>query len=172
MKKCCRCKEEKDISFFGKNAHHNDNIHHYCKICQNEIAKEYRENNHNKVLNSVKKYRENENNKYKLFASSTFNDHKRYKQFIVNITKYEIEQLALNTNKCIYCDIELNYNRGKKYKTMLNSPSLDRTNNEKEININNIQIICHRCNTIKHDMTHKEFVIYCKTIVDKFYGGI
>lgn len=167
-KKCSRCKEEKDISLFGRNVNHDDNKHHYCKVCQNEIAKIYRENNHKKVLDSVTKYRNDPNNKYKLFASSTFNDHKRYDKYILNITKDEINHLAMNTHKCIYCNVELNYNRGNKHKTEPNSPSLDRINNENIINIKNIQIICHRCNTIKHDMSHNEFVIYCKNIANKF----
>ena len=51
MKKCCRCKEEKPLHLFGKNNYNDDKIHHYCKECQNKIAKEYRENNKNDVNN-------------------------------------------------------------------------------------------------------------------------
>lgn len=166
-KKCCRCKEEKDISLFGKNAFHDDNLHHYCKTCQNIIASEYRKNNPEKIHSSIKKYRNNPRNKYKIYASTTLNDHKR-NNFIVNITINELEKLAINTNFCIYCGIELNYNRGYKFMALDNSPSLDRINNENEMNMENVQIICHKCNAIKHDMTHLEFIKYCKHIFDKF----
>ena len=167
MKKCCRCKEEKDLHLFGKNNFNDDKIHHYCKECQNKIAKEYRENNKDKVNNTIKKYRNNINNKFKIFASTTINDHKR-NGYTVNITKHELEKIAENTIRCIYCDVELNYNRGDKYKTMINSPSMDNIENKKTIYINDIRIICHRCNTIKNSMSHKEFIEYCKKIYLKF----
>lgn len=166
-KKCSRCKEEKDINLFGKNSNHDDNKHHYCMECSNLIAKEYRKKYHDKTLNSVKKYRENPNNRFKVFSTTTINDHRR-NGYIVNIEIKDLENLAINTSNCIYCDTKLNYDRGHKHSTFGNSPSLDSINNEKNLNINNVQIICHRCNTIKHDMSHNEFINYCNNIVNKF----
>lgn len=172
MKKiCCRCKEEKDLHLFGKNTNHDDNLHYYCRECQNKIAAEYRKNNRNKVHESVKKYRNDIDNRFKIFAATTLNDHKR-NGYKMNMTKLELEILAQKTNKCIYCDEILNYNRGDKHKSMSNSPSLDNINNIKILSINDVRIICHRCNTIKSNMSHIEFIEYCKKVYIKFMNEI
>lgn len=38
MKKCSKCKVEKDRSEFGKNSTQKDGLHHYCKYCHNLTA--------------------------------------------------------------------------------------------------------------------------------------
>jgi hypothetical protein len=168
VKKCCRCKEEKDISLFGKNAFHKtDGIHHYCKECSNKIATEWRKEHHEDTLLAVKKYREKEENRFKMWSSQTISDHKIRKNN-VSIDKKELTRKAEITTNCRYCDTELDYTRGNKFGSKFNSPSLDRIDNDINMNINNTQIICHKCNTIKQNMTHNEFIEYCNKISIKF----
>jgi len=45
MKKCTRCKVEKDLSEFGRRADMVDKINYTCKVCNNELNKAYREAN-------------------------------------------------------------------------------------------------------------------------------
>lgn len=108
---------------------------------------------------------------HRVWAQKTIYEHKR-NGYIVNISTDELELLSKNTKHCKYCGCKLNYNYGTKGKTISNSPSMDRINNEKEINITNIQIICHNCNSTKRARTHREFVKYCLMIVKNFGGEI
>jgi len=101
---------------------------------------------------------------YYLWVNSTISKHKR--KYQVNISRNELIILAKNIKYCTYCNVKMNYNRGKGIQD--NSPALDRIDNEKILNMNNVQIICHKCNTTKSNRTHKEFINYCKMIVNKF----
>jgi hypothetical protein len=55
-----------------------------------------------------------------------------------------------------------------KGKASWESPSVDRLSNSDILTVNNIQIICRRCNTTKLDRTMEEFVDYCKMVAKKF----
>ena len=58
--------------------------------------------------------------------------------------------------------------RTKDGKLQSNSPTLDRIENGKLINKNNIMIVCHTCNATKRNRTMVEFVEYCENVVKKF----
>ena len=70
------------------------------------------------------------------------------------------------TTHCPYCGVELDWQRGLGKGGRDSSPSLDRINNEKELRLDNIEIICHRCNSTKYNRTKKEFIDYCIKIAD------
>ena len=106
-------------------------------------------------------------NPFGAWASDTITNHKR-RGFIVNISIFDLKQIAKETKICKYCSGELKYGYGSKGKTVSLSPSLDRTDNEKELNIKNTQIICYNCNATKRSRTHDEFISYCKNIASKF----
>lgn len=57
-KKCCTCKEIKDISMFSKNKNSKDGYKKYCKKCASEQGKKYRENHKEQVLKSKKEWYE------------------------------------------------------------------------------------------------------------------
>ena len=65
------------------------------------------------------------------------------------------------------CDAVLDWTR-KGGKPHALTPTLDRINNDPFILRDNIQIICHRCNTTKNNRTLVAFVEYCKKIVAKY----
>ncbi len=48
-KKCSRCKEIKEFSFFNKNKSENDGRDYYCKICSKAKAANYAKNNNEKI---------------------------------------------------------------------------------------------------------------------------
>jgi hypothetical protein len=62
---CKRCEEEKPTIEFGDNKNNKDGKSIYCKICELERGREYREKNREKVNNSAKNYRKNNPEKYK-----------------------------------------------------------------------------------------------------------
>lgn len=62
---CKRCKDEKPTIEFGDNKNNKDGKSIYCKKCELERGKEYREKNREKVNQSAKDYRKNNPEKYK-----------------------------------------------------------------------------------------------------------
>lgn len=96
------------------------------------------------------------------WASRTLSSHKS-RGHTINISREELIEFLENKTKCELCGRELNWESNKK-KIRQDSPTLDRMNNENVIDIDNIMILCHRCNASKQDRTLKEFVDYCKEI--------
>ena len=140
-----------------------------CKNCANEKSKlyperlkKYRERNSENVKESSRKYKRRlkETNPQLLFARNSYNSHKK-RGHIVNLTVDEICEIAKKVTNCPFCGIELNY---RNYTTLSDTPSLDRIDNEKELNRENVMIICHKCNITKSNRTLKEFVEYCRKI--------
>ena len=62
---CKRCEVGKSTIEFGDNKNNKDGKSIYCKICELERGREYREKNREKVNNSAKNYRKNNPEKYK-----------------------------------------------------------------------------------------------------------
>ena len=63
---------------------------------------------------------------------------------------------------------EEDYNHEKDGKVKRNSPSWDRTDNGSIMNINNTQIICHKCSSKKWTDTHEKHIKYCKDVARRF----
>lgn len=171
---CPRCKQEKEIKEFSIDNNRKFGIYPYCKKCSNQLGKEYRLKN----IDIIKeKYLQNKDKinkrrrdlrrkyRYKYWAKKSIQDH-RYKGYIININENELIQLAKTTINCPICNMKLkwDYVRGNN----INSPTLDRKDNEKKLNIHNIQIICWKCNTTKLNRTMSEFIDYCGMVYKKF----
>ena len=111
----------------------------------------------------------NKKHPFRRWCISSKSHHKKY---IFNISLDELETLAINTPVCPICGCKLNYNQsrhsGKNKKMTPDSPTLDRINNDTELYITNVWIVCNACNRAKSDKPMKEYVKYCKMIVDKF----
>lgn len=45
MRKCAKCKQDKDVSCFGKSTKRPDGLQNYCKECNRQQAKLYYQNN-------------------------------------------------------------------------------------------------------------------------------
>ena len=151
MKKCSRCGQWKPISEFHKTKNGKYGVRSECKIC----IKEYYENNKEKI----KEYREN--NYVRRWCHNTINCHKKC-GYIVNITFDELYNIVKDKPSCEICGKELEwYSTGTGKSTNL-SPSLDRKNNENEINKDNISILCTKCNAKKHSDSIEENLVWCK----------
>lgn len=153
----------------------------YCKNKAKEYYWKYRE----QILEKSRKYRlENKEiinsrnigrftrykrkNFYKVWAIRSITSH-RGKGFVVNITSEVLSDLAKKSPNCPYCGVAFGWDNSK---LSSNSPSLDRINNENELRLDNIEIVCCNCNRTKGNRTKAEFISYCKEIVDKFNKGV
>jgi len=103
-------------------------------------------------------------NPQKYWASKTLGRHKQRGNEI-NITVEELETIANNTLTCKYCGCNLVFDSRVKGVSRPYSPTLDRIDNENELNVNNVQIICRECNTAKGTKTHVEFINYCSSVI-------
>lgn len=111
-------------------------------------------------------------NPHRKWASGTLSRHRKSK-YVVNITTDELAEIAKNCTCCKYCGTELNWKFGDKNRVVvMNSPSLDRIDNGNELSLENVQIICHKCNSRKYNDTEKEFIAFCNRVSKEFGSTI
>lgn len=87
----------------------------------------------------------------------------------IHITIEQLIALADKTTNCPLCSISFEQWGSEK---SFSQPSLDRKDNARYLSLDNIWVICSRCNLTKRDRTFKEFVEYCKQISDNWYDKI
>lgn len=99
--------------------------------------------------------------KISTWANSTYSGHK-CKGYQLSFTRQDILFLYTQTPKCPICDCELEHGIKNSHQ---NSPSLDRINNKKgNLTIEDVWIICHRCNTSKQQFTLTEWKEYAEKV--------
>lgn len=150
IKTCSKCKQSKPLSCFQKSKRYKDGYRCWCNDCESKACKKW------KIQNPKMNW-----------AHHTRSDHKK-KNIVINISNKDLLSFVANIETCNICGCKLNWGVDNKGSIFPNSPSLDRTNNEYEININNIQLICHKCNRTKGERTMKDFIRYCKNVYLKF----
>jgi hypothetical protein len=107
-------------------------------------------------------------NPLRSWANQTIKNHRK-KGFDVQFTNLELVEVAKSSAHCHYCEIELRWDRNVPgQKPAHNVPTLERINNEQHLDLDNIAIICLRCNTTKGPRTMSEFVTYCQRIAARF----
>jgi len=127
-----------------------------------EYQKEWYKNNRKKVLKQQKEYKNK--HPFKYWSKKTIYDHKR-KGYKIYFNLEQLFEMAKFTSYCSICGRKLNWNYGDKKKFQINSPSLDRKDNSNILTLDNVWIICNRCNRVKGSMLLKEFLKYCKRVV-------
>ena len=85
---CTICKENLNLSMFGKNKQTNDWYRHQCKLCRKKQASEYYKNNSIRILSRNKNWYRNNKDKYNA----------RYKWYQTT-TKYKIIHSGYNSRK-------------------------------------------------------------------------
>lgn len=106
-------------------------------------------------------------NPYRAWSTRSISTHKT-RGFTVIITRQQLEELAKNSHNCVICLRPLNWQLGNKGTVQLDSPALDRINNEMEIRPDNCQITCHSCGSTKRNRTMRDFVSYCDMVSKRF----
>ena len=162
--KCYSCKKEYSLENFYKNKSRKEGYDFVCKSCKKIIMKEYHLSGKYKL--AYKRWLKK--NPHYAWSKATLKSHKK-KGYLINIKSKELSEIAKKIKNCQICNCKLQWNQGNgSGKVKHNSPTLDRINNTNLINKKNIQIICHKCNTSKSNRSMKDFVKYCKLIVNKF----
>ncbi len=159
---CSRCKRIKPRSEFSSSSRAVSGVQDWCRQCMKEYHAEYAQNNKEKLRNDAFEWY---NKSPRGWASGALRSHKR-KGHKINITIEELYKYSLDKKFCPICGKELSWG-GKNGRIRSHSPSLDRINNESELNMNNVWIICARCNAAKGDLTMKGFIDYCKLVVKR-----
>lgn len=179
-KKCHQCKKELSIIEFKKTKRYKDNLNCWCRKCTNEYMRNHRRKPKTKeyLRNYQIKYRKTP--KYKKYI----HDYSQTPEGIYRILKgsaikrnlsvdFKIEVFIKWYNnqeqKCYYCNRTLNEIKRdiKERNVNKNRLSIDRKDNTKGYNLDNIVLACMRCNTIKSSyFTEKEMLkigklIYC-----------
>lgn len=144
-KQCSKCKVIKPLSSFHKDSHHKDGLTSACKDCCAEYRKSYRDNN--PVL---------------CWCIDTVHSHKT--KHTVLFSPKELYEKAQHTTTCPLCGCKLLYGYAKKRKLRMNSPSLDRINNDEVLTLTNTMIMCYDCNSTKRARTLDEFINYSRKI--------
>lgn len=146
LKKCTICEIEKPLSEFFKSETNKDGKAFRCKSCAAQFDKKYRDD-----------YPQ------KRWAISTIGQHRK-RGFETIITSDELATMAMAAKRCPICECSLDWGRKEGGHIYPNSPTLDRKNNEKRIAVESTMILCHRCNSAKHDFTIPDLIKWCENV--------
>ena len=144
-KVCSKCECTKLVREFSKNKLKHDGLNAWCKQCMKTYCNEYHQNNYDKEISVARSTKMRKQNPCRYRASITLNNHKR-NGYIINVSIDEVERLYRNIEICPICGCILTHDLGVGQRQT--ASSLDRKNNETELRIDNIWIICHKCNAI------------------------
>lgn len=166
-KLCNKCNVVKDITDFPKDKHGKFGVRSECKLCKNIRHNNYLKLNPDKL--SIYRKTDAMNNPISHWCRGVIQSHRR-SGYIIKFTAKELSTFVLNTPVCNYCGCKLSHDvpygeRGLIPKT--NHPTLDRINNESVLTLDNVEIICWKCNSTKLNRTKEEFYEYCRGIYMK-----
>lgn len=148
-KTCACCNEYLPIDEFRKRKASSDGHSCYCNSCNYDKTKAYRKRHPKKV-----------------WATSVIASH-RQRGLKSNFTIKELEDFVNGIEVCGICGVRLDW-ATQKTASQSNSPSIDRIDNAPCLTLDNIRVVCHRCNTTKGPRTMKEFVDYCRMVAERF----
>lgn len=140
QKTCINCKVVKPLSDFYKACKGALKTQTYCKICQNERTKKWRNNNKQHVNAWAKTASKKE--KYRFKTAIRASKRRGYEWHIS-----ENDYLQLIKLPCYYCNNHL---------SVPAASGLDRLNNEKHYTIDNVVTCCALCNKIKNTFLSPE----------------
>ena len=128
MKKCGKCKKDKDKSFYSKNSNKKDKLHTWCKECCAEYISNYRTIHKDKIILDQKKYRLNNKEKAAAYI-------KEYRLANKEKIAAKVKQYRLANLKRIY-EINKKYHisnpeKRKQYTLNYRGLSLERGRNER-----------------------------------------
>ena len=162
-KTCYRCKLTKPLSAFSFCQSRPDGHIAECKKCRQEQERLYHVSGQFRIVSKAWYQR----HPHYVWAKTTLRSHRKRGCKIL-ITPKELGKIAEISLSCSMCDAALDWTGEKNGKLNKLSPTLDRLYNEDFVSANNVQIICHRCNTTKNDRSLAEFIEYCKHIISRY----
>ncbi len=165
-KRCTKCNNRLTLDHFGARKKSKDGLSYWCKHCQNDYGRTYYVKHRETIkLNAIRYINKH---RFEVWVRHTLDCHRR-SGYIVNINKAELIELAKRTIYCPICGTELKWgfkDRGNGGRT--NSPSLDRMNNETQLSIDNVWIVCRRCNGMMQDLDKHSVYLWAKKYISKY----
>ena len=175
MKKCSKCKKEKELTEFYKDKSKKDGLKSWCKECHledsrkresryNETRKKYREEHREESREKKKKYyKKNKehilesNRKWRQTFKGRLLSYKRSaEQRKINWLLTEDEFESFWKKPCSYCGDEIE------------TIGIDRIDSKKSYEINNCKPCCTDCNKMKLDLSEDEFL----KLIKKIYNNL
>lgn len=159
MKRCYKCKLTHESDNFYKDKSRKDNLSNICKFCASKYNKKYNKINgrkinkqhinYQKTSNTYKKYRSlyEKTPKYKFYI---YKQSAKTRSILFNITFKQF--ITLWQKPCYYC------------KSSIETIGLDRIDNDKGYELDNIIPCCKICNRMKHTMDQIDFINHCAKI--------
>ena len=176
MKVCSKCKVLKDITEFFKDISHSNGIRSACKSCELESRRKYQEQyrKENKIhINNLQKKWYHLKRDYKKEYQKQYKRKDRLKTILNNAkARAKLDSVEIDNIEILYDHLKEKYFEHESgipttcevfniplffsdIRT-INTPSLDRINNECGYVIGNIRIISLRANILKSDGTADE----------------
>lgn len=149
-RKCYVCGIEKPMDEFYNDVSQSGGKKYECKDCCKKLSKEWQLKN-----------------PHRYWSRYVLNNHK-HNGYDIQLSVDELTNIAKQTDICPICGKLLVYNNGTNKKQSLDSPSLDRINNENILTVDNTWIICLECNNLKSVKPLADFVKFCDMVATKF----
>lgn len=174
MKRCCTCAIEKCKSEFHKNSAKPDGLHNQCKTCRRlhydtngEKIRAYNKSwNHN---NKDRIAFHNRNRKMSHRGRARQLWHGAKSRASKNNLPFDltIDWIAekLEVQRCERTGVVFDFDSGIR-KTNPFAPSLDQIIPRAGYTTENTAVVCWAYNLGKHEMTHEQFVDFCRKIVE------
>ncbi len=185
LKRCSKCKVVKAVDNFWKDRSKGDGLTSSCKVCMNQVTNIYKETHHEQFrerintyqrtlrrrnLEKVREYHKLQKRRYnRTPAGKYWNLRTRVMRegLEFNITQGEfVEWFNKQDLGCYYCGVPLMFIAGRNSDKKLQGISIDRKDNNRGYELDNMCLACRRCNTIKNSyFTEKQML----EIADKYF---
>lgn len=164
MKKCSRCKEEKELTEFPKTKTNRDGLSYLCFCCNRIVTKEYRQKHAARYYENQKLKRQEE----PAFISQLLHGAKTRaaKKGLDYSLNSEILKKLLDDSqyKCAVTGLEMNLKSDGRKKANPFKCSLDRIDSSKGYTEDNVRLVCWAVNQMKADRTDEEFKFWIETL--------
>jgi hypothetical protein len=159
---CICCKKELDTSNFTIARARKDGLDKYCKVCKKSKEHGYTKQQRNEIVRA---------SNYRIGYHLKWAQRSRYghtkKGVIFNFSDIDLSKKAHDTPNCVMCGKPFVWDFGRGH-VRHDSPTLDNTDLNCNPTIDQVQIICMKCNVTKQNRTMSEFVQYCSDIATKY----
>jgi hypothetical protein len=172
------CNEMKDIEEFALDRTRKYNRAPRCKSCAYKRLMQWREDNPEKY--AAQRARANERRSggrtrkparpWKSWAGRTRTNHKTKGCDVSGLPKGALEKMGSEATHCPICTLPLEWDKRPKRGEpgQPTAPTLDRVYNDTVLTPDNVWIVCARCNEAKGSMRFDEFLLYCRSVADRY----